>query len=167
MKFARRWLLPVGAMFALAACGVALLSVPTQPVTAVPYPTLDAAQVARGEQVYAQQCQRCHGANLQGAPNWATPGPDGLTLAPAHDDSGHTWHHPDRVLHEAIHNGMNDPLKPGSPLRMPAFGNALPDADIRAVVEFFKNHWSPEHRQYQFDETRKELARKPTPTPAP
>jgi mono/diheme cytochrome c family protein len=54
-------------------------------------------------------------------------------------------------------------LKPKSPLRMPAFGDKLSDAEIRAVIEFMKSYWSPNNRQYQFDETRKDFA--PTPTP--
>ena len=30
----------------------------------------DQAQVAQGQAVYAAQCARCHGANLEGQPNW-------------------------------------------------------------------------------------------------
>src|ERR1043166_1904770 len=30
----------------------------------------DAVQVARGQAVYAAQCARCHGVNLEGQPNW-------------------------------------------------------------------------------------------------
>lgn len=62
---------------------------------------------------------------------------------------------------------MNDPLKPNSPLRMPAFKSKLSDAEIRAVIEFMKSYWSPDNRQYQFDETRKDFAPTPTPAPAP
>ena len=153
-------LLALALVLGLAACtGQAATSV--APVT--PYPTLDAAQVARGREVYIQSCASCHGPNAEGAVNWATPGPDGLGLAPPHDDTGHTWHHPDRVLYETIYSGMNDPLRSGSPLRMPAFGEILSDSDIRAVIEYFKSLWSAEHRQWQGDETRKDFV--PTPTP--
>jgi len=121
-------------------------------------------QVARGQQVYTQHCATCHGANGQGAPGWATPGPDGLYLPPAHDDSGHTWHHPDRVLYETIRNGMGDPLRSNSPLRMPAFAGRLSDTEIRALIEYLKIFWSDEYRQYQFDQTWKDS--RPTPTQA-
>src|SRR5262245_54008972 len=58
----------------------------------------DAAQAARGEAVYAAQCARCHGANLEGQPNWRVPLPNGRLPAPPHDASGHTWHHPNADL---------------------------------------------------------------------
>jgi len=131
--------------------------------TVTVYPTLDAAQVALGGEVHQQHCAVCHGVNAEGAVNWATPGPEGFYLAPPHDDSGHTWHHPDRVLYHVIREGMNDPLRPGSPLRMPAFGDKLSDTEIRAVIEYFKSLWSAENRQWQWEETRKDL----TPAPAP
>ncbi len=147
-------------MVALAACrNQTTASESTIP----PYPTLDPAQVARGREIYLESCASCHGTDAEGAPHWATPDPEGLTGPPPHDDSGHTWHHSDRVLYETIHMGMGDPLRPGSPLRMPAFGDKLSDAEIRAVVEYFKSLWAEEHRQYQWEETVKDFA--PTPTP--
>lgn len=160
-------LLILAIVLGVAACGVARLgyagSAGTSVAPGAPYPTLDAAQAARGREVYIQYCASCHGPKAEGAPNWATPGPDGLGLAPPHDDTGHTWHHSDRVLYEMIRDGMSDPLRPGSPLRMPAFGGALSDSDIRAVIEYFKGLWAAENRQYQWDQTREDFA--PTPTP--
>ncbi|MCB1335497.1 MAG: c-type cytochrome, partial [Roseivivax sp.] len=35
------------------------------------------AQLARGAAVYAEACASCHGANLEGQPEWRSPGPDG------------------------------------------------------------------------------------------
>ena len=113
------------------------------------YPTLAPAQVANGRAIYVQSCASCHGANAQGAQGWATPGPDGLRLAPAHDDSGHTWHHADRVLYATVRDGLTDPLKPNSALRMPAFKDTLKDAEIRAVIEYLKSFWSDAHRQWR------------------
>lgn len=152
---------------ALGGCDVARQGYSVQAATAVvsvtPYPALETTQVARGREVYTQSCASCHGPKAEGAPNWATPGPDGLGLAPPHDDTSHTWHHSDRVLYEMIRDGMSDPLRPGSPLRMPAFGGTLSDSDIRAVIEYFKSLWVAENRQYQWDQTREDFA--PTPTP--
>lgn len=127
-----------------------------------PLPTLDSAQVDRGRDLYGQYCAACHGARAEGAPGWPTPVADGLPPAPPHDDSGHTWHHPDRVLDETIRMGMGDPLRPGSPLRMPAFGDTLKDDEIHAFIEYFKSLWTEEHRQYQAKETAKDFS--PTPT---
>jgi len=130
-----------------------------------PVPTLDAAKAQRGKGTYQANCAVCHGPNAEGASNWATPGPDGLYPPPPHDDSGHTWHHSDRALYEVIHAGMGDPLRPSSPLRMPAWGGKLSDVEIRAVIEYFKSLWSEEHRRWQWEQTLKDFA--PTPTPSP
>jgi len=154
-----KWLL-VAVALGLAACGGQQVA-PIAPLT--PYPTLDATQVARGREVYVQSCGGCHGQNAEGAPNWATPGPDGsLYLAPPHDDTGHTWHHSDRVLYMTINDGMGDPLRPGSPLRMPAFGDTLSDAEIRALIVYFRSLWTEKNRQYQWRETLRDF--EPTPT---
>ena len=157
------WLVVVG--ITLAACGrqTAASSAPI----ASPYLTLDTVQVDRGRALYQQHCASCHGANAEGAPQWPTPAADGLPPAPPHDDSGHTWHHADRVLYETIHMGMRDPLRPGSPLRMPAFGDKLSDEEIRVLIEYFKSLWTPEHRQWQAEETGKDFAPTPTPVSAP
>jgi len=127
-----------------------------------PLSTLDPAQVQTGKVTYQANCATCHGLNAEGAPNWATPEPDGLYPAPPHDDSGHTWHHSDRVLYETIRDGMGDPLRPNSPLRMPAWGGKLSDAEIRAVVEYFRSLWSEEHRRWQWSETLKDFGLTPT-----
>ncbi len=163
----RRWWPMVA--FGLAACGAVQPGYGGQTTAstapAAPYSTLDAALVARGREIYQQSCTTCHGAEAEGSANWATPGPDGLYPAPPHDDSGHTWHHSDRVLYEAIYAGMGDPLRLGSPLRMPAWGGRLNDAEIRAVIEYFKSLWSEEHRRWQWEQTVNDFA--PTPTPSP
>ena len=134
----------------------------TQTATPLPpMPTLDAERVLQGREVYQAHCATCHGANAEGAPHWATPSPDGLYPAPPHDDSGHTWHHSDHVLEETIRDGMGDPLRPGSPMRMPAFGEVLAEAEVRAVIAHFKSLWSEEHRFWQWNDTLKDLG--PTP----
>jgi S-disulfanyl-L-cysteine oxidoreductase SoxD len=105
---------------------------------------LDPEMVARGERLYLQHCAVCHGRNLEGAPNWQTPNPDRSYPPPPHDSSGHTWHHPDRVLLEIVRDGSPWPQS-----RMPAFGHVLSDDDILAVLEFFRAHWGPEEREFQ------------------
>ncbi len=129
-----------------------------------PLPTLDAAQVQAGRVIYQRHCAACHGAKAEGVPHWATPGPDGLYPAPPHDNTGHTWHHSDRVLYETIYSGMGDPLRPDAPLRMLAWGQQLSDAEIRAVIEYFKSLWTEENRDWQWEQTLNDFA--PTPTPS-
>lgn len=129
-----------------------------------PIPTLDPKQVSVGKQIYQANCAVCHGANAEGAPNWKTPDAQGNYPAPPHNDTGHTWHHSDRVLYEIIRDGFADPLRPGSPKRMPPFGDKLTDADIRAVIAYFKSLWSREHRAFQWEVTIEDFS--PTPTPS-
>jgi len=58
----------------------------------------NAEQVAAGQMIYAQHCASCHGAHLEGQPNWKQPLPTGGLPAPPHDKTGHTWHHADQLL---------------------------------------------------------------------
>lgn len=133
------------------------------PIPAVP--TLDASQVARGKQIYQAQCARCHGENGVGAPNWKIPDENLNFPPPPHDDTGHTWHHPDRVLYEAIRDGLRDPLKPNSELRMPPFKGILSDADMRAVIVYFKSLWTRDHREFQWTRTSEDVPPPPTVLP--
>jgi mono/diheme cytochrome c family protein len=116
--------------------------------------TLSDAVVARGADLYQANCASCHGADLAGAPDWKTPNENGSYPPPPHDSSGHTWHHPDRVLIEIIRDGSNFPQS-----RMPAFGGQLSDADMEAILEFIKTSWGPQERGYQSQVTDQERAR--------
>lgn len=127
----------------------------TASATLPPLPTLDAAEIALGRQVYLEQCAACHGQNAEGQPNWKVPDANGNLPAPPHDDTGHTWHHADGLLYEIIQDGFRDPLKPpDSPLTMPAFGEKLSDAEIRAVIAYFKSLWSEQSRLFQWQVTQ-------------
>lgn len=98
--------------------------------------------VKLGGKLYAQQCASCHGAKLEGQPDWRSRLPDGRLPAPPHDESGHSWHHPDRVLFAITKNGMVPPYAPaGYQSDMPAFGGRLADGEIWAVLAHIKNHW--------------------------
>lgn len=98
--------------------------------------------VKLGEKAYAQQCASCHGAMLEGQPDWRQRLPNGRLPAPPHDESGHTWHHPDHVLFAITKNGMLPPYAPKDyESDMPAFGGKLSDAEIWAVLAYLKTHW--------------------------
>lgn len=66
----------------------------------------DASQVTLGRAIYTEHCASCHGANLEGQPDWRKRRPDGKMPSPPHDASGHTWHHPDNVLAGIIKQGI-------------------------------------------------------------
>lgn len=101
-----------------------------------------ALQVALGKAVYQDRCASCHGANLEGQPDWRSRKPDGRLPAPPHDETGHTWHHPDEVLFRITKLGVKPPLAPeGYQSDMPAFGDALTDEEIWAVLSFIKSRW--------------------------
>ncbi len=111
-------------------------------------PVPDAQQLALGEKVYADHCAVCHGARLEGQPAWQKRRPDGRLPAPPHDDSGHTWHHPDEVLFGITRNGLVPPYAPpGYESDMPAFAGKLSDQEIRAVLAYIASHWSDEVRR--------------------
>jgi mono/diheme cytochrome c family protein len=103
----------------------------------------DAARVALGERLYAQQCASCHGANLEGQPNWRGRLPNGRLPAPPHDETGHTWHHPDRLLFAITKEGLVPPHAPaGYESDMPGFAGKLSDDEIWAVLAFIKSRWT-------------------------
>lgn len=110
----------------------------------------DAAQVALGLRVYEQNCAQCHGAGLEGQPDWKSRRADGRLPAPPHDPSGHTWHHPDQVLFDIIKNGMKPPVAPaGYESDMPGYADILSDAEIAAVIAYIQAQWPADIRARQ------------------
>lgn len=113
---------------------------------APPLPTLDPDRVAQGAVLYAQNCAQCHGANLEGAPDWKRSLPDGSFPPPPHDSSGHTWHHPDGLLLEIMAEGGD----PAYNSHMPGFQDKLTSDELSAVLEFLKSRWGQEEREFQW-----------------
>ena len=105
--------------------------------------------VDSGRNLYGTYCASCHGANLEGQPNWRVRGPDGLLPAPPHDASGHTWHHADELLFRITKFGNAALVGGGYRSNMPGFGKALSDADIIAVLSYIKSTWPAEVRKKQ------------------
>jgi mono/diheme cytochrome c family protein len=103
----------------------------------------DARQVAAGEAIYRAQCANCHGANLEGQPDWRNRLPTGRLPAPPHDESGHTWHHPDDVLFKIVKEGPAFYTTLGVETDMPGFQGTLSDQDIAAVISYIKSRWPP------------------------
>ncbi len=109
-------------------------------------PTLNPQLVAEGASVYAANCARCHGINLEGVPNWKKSLPDGSLPPPPHDSSGHTWHHPDSVLMQIITQGGD----PAFNSKMPAFKGILREDEMKAALTFIKSKWGRDQSEYQW-----------------
>ncbi len=119
----------------LAACG----ATPGEDARADPR---DAVRVARGAKLYAQHCAACHGARLEGQPDWRRRLSSGRLPAPPHDESGHTWHHADAELFGIAKHGLVPPYAPpGYASDMPAFAGTLSDEELWAVLAYIKSHW--------------------------
>lgn len=143
---------PAGRWLAGATVAVALLAAGLPSFTARADPTKpdpnDPALVSRGKALYAEHCASCHGANLEGQPNWRHRLPNGRMPAPPHDATGHTWHHSDKQLFDMTKIGPAG-LVPGYRSDMPAYKDILSDAEIWAVLAFIESAWPPEIRERQ------------------
>ncbi len=135
-----------GIALALAGCATTSSGVVINNTAVPPVPTLNPDQVAQGEQMYAQHCAACHGAQLEGEPNWKQRKADDSFPAPPHDASGHTWHHSDELLLHIIAAGGDPALNS----KMPAFNGTLSDEQMQAVLEFIKSKWGRDEREYQW-----------------
>lgn len=117
--------------------------------------------VVRGRVIYTNSCAACHGAMLQGQPNWRERLANGRLPAPPHDKTGHTWHHPDAVLFDLVKNGLvpGRTAPPSYQSDMPAFGSVLSDEQIVAVLAYIKSAWPPDVRRMQKEVTEQQQRR--------
>ena len=136
----------LGAIAALA--GVYFAFAPRDTVTGAN--PRNAEAVTLGEKVYRANCASCHGVKLEGEAGWNTRrNADGTLKPPPHDDSGHTWHHPDRVLFDYTKQGGGPTAPPGFTSAMPGFAGTLGDGEIWAVLAFIKSRWPAPVRERQ------------------
>lgn len=142
MRFSRRYITIAG-IAALATIGIgAYLLLPAKTTRTLRLE--DLALVERGKETYAQVCANCHGVNLQGQENWQQRDAQGLLPVPPHDESGHTWHHPDQVLFNITKNGLQQYAGADYRSAMPLFSGRLSDDDITAALSYIESTWSKE-----------------------
>ncbi len=127
-----------------------ILTLVLLPTTAIAGHELDKRDILNGETLYIEQCASCHGAELQGQPNWQRPNDDGTLPAPPHDDTGHTWHHDNQLLFTYTKLGGQGALtergitnfKSG----MPGFADVISDEEIWDILAYIRSTW-PERVQ--------------------
>ena len=130
-KYVRVWLLAASALVIavlLGACSGGDSDSSKFPID------LTGSRVAAGEEIYAQNYASCHGL---------VQGPVVLAAAPVHGDAGHTWHHPDRLLHQWVLD------RPPLATVMPAFRGVLSDEQVLEVLTYIKSTWLPKIQERQ------------------
>ncbi len=123
---------------------------------------LEGRNVRNGQSLYAEHCASCHGTELEGQPNWRSPGRDGLYPAPPHDGTGHTWHHDNRLLFDYTKLGGDALFAArgiaGARSGMSGFADVLTDEGIWDILAYIRSTWpdrikkvqaarNPAHRQ--------------------
>ena len=115
-----------GAVGVVAIGGAFLVQAASEPAPGL-FAYDDAAVVAQGQGIYDEYCASCHGANLEGQPNWRMRNANGRLPAPPHDVSGHTWHHPDVQLFEIVKWGTAALVGGGYESDMAGYADVLSD----------------------------------------
>ena len=115
---------------------------------------LDPEQVESGLNVYQQYCASCHGPGGEGAANWEQPNAQGELPPPPHNAEGHTWKHADAMLYRMVSKGWRDPFNKTEGLTMPPFEDVLTPDEVQDVITYLKTLWTPEQRQFQWEETQ-------------
>lgn len=99
----------------------------------------DPAVIAVGWTLYEANCAGCHGM------------PDGSAVPaisasgkapPLHDESGHTWQHPDYALFRLVRDGIAVAnCVPVDPELMPKFKGIVNDSELVAILSYIKSTW--------------------------
>jgi mono/diheme cytochrome c family protein len=97
--------------------------------------------VKEGKQLYARVCASCHGRRLQGQLLWQVRDQYAGRRAPAHDQTGHTWQHPDEELFYITKFGRFPATPSTVKSYMPAYGDNLSDDQILSIIAYIKATW--------------------------
>lgn len=165
-KSARKSKSPSGRWFALAAAALGTVAVALAAFWIFAWggdepnraDAADAQLVRRGEVLYQLHCASCHGANLEGQPNWRERDENGMLPAPPHDKTGHTWHHTDALLFDVTKRGSTAVIGNDYKSNMPGFAETMSDSQIWAVLAYIKSTWPPDIQEIQsgLEDTRQQ-----------
>jgi mono/diheme cytochrome c family protein len=107
----------------------------------------DPQTLMHGSGLYSVNCASCHGANLEGQPDWRSRGSNGRLPAPPHDKTGHTWHHDSDTLFRLTKYGVAKLIDaPSYETDMPIYDGILTDDEILAILSYIKSTWPLEIR---------------------
>ena len=116
---------------------------------------LEGRDVLAGSLLYAEHCASCHGADLEGQPDWRSPNDDGVLPAPPHDATGHTWHHDNVLLFEYTKLGGKRALAARDVTDfnsgMPPYEGVIADDDIWNILAYIRSTWPKQEREFQAD----------------
>ncbi len=106
---------------------------------------LDGRDLVAGKTLYADNCAACHGADLEGAPDWQVPDENGVLPAPPHDETGHTWHHSNVQNFDYTKLGGAKIVErmglSSFTSGMPGFEGQLTDDEIWDILAFIHSNW--------------------------
>ncbi|NNK77762.1 MAG: cytochrome c [Litoreibacter sp.] len=132
---------------------VVTLMVMSLPVSSFAGHELDGRDLAQGQQLYGAHCAACHGANLEGQPNWRSPNADGTLPAPPHDETGHTWHHDNQLLFDYTFLGGQRALADRGVTNftsgMPGFQEVLPPEGVWNILAYIRSTWPAQVQEIQ------------------
>ena len=99
----------------------------------------DPEVIATGQTLYAANCAGCHG--MPDGPAAQTVSVSGKA-PPLHDESGHTWQHPDYALFRLVRDGIAVAnCLPVNPELMPKFKGVVSDTELVAILSYIKSTW--------------------------
>jgi mono/diheme cytochrome c family protein len=119
---------------------------------------LDGRDLEAGRSLYDENCAACHGADLEGQPDWRTPDENGVLPAPPHDATGHTWHHDNALLFDYTKLGGKAALATRGVedfnSGMPAFGEVISDDAIWDILAYIQSTWPTRQKTAQASRNR-------------
>ena len=78
--------------------------------------------------------------NLEGQAGWRDKMVDGMRLAPPHDKSGHTWHHPGALLFKLTKYGFAAMISSDYQVSMPIYDDVLKDEEMAPPCHISNRH---------------------------